>query len=69
MFHPKAGALDFAGSREVKRTLLTLPMILAVIWAVLWLAVHFTSGLIHIRNRPGRDLSGHALVPRASSNA
>jgi len=37
--------------------LLTLPIILAVIWAVLWLAWHITSGLIHILNRPGRDLS------------
>jgi hypothetical protein len=59
----------FAGSGEVKRILLTLPTILAVIWAVLWLALHITSGLIHILNRPGRDLSCHALVPRASGNA
>jgi hypothetical protein len=33
---------------EVKGMFLTLAIILAVIWVILWLAVHITSGLIHI---------------------
>ena len=33
---------------EVKLMFLTLAIILAVIWIICWLALHITSGLIHI---------------------